>query len=930
MSEGRSLLTLNARYISIAHTVCAASAFIAALIVGCLLHYNKIVENAHYGYPDEWFPSVSATIGDRYPERAVFQILIALTSGPRFLLLITSFFRYSGTKTTSQNVFGLLVGVLRTVTCGGWVYITSTDDHDAHDVFMIAYIVLTIPWDTYVITATPKRTRLRSYRLWTCLAFFGTLVPLIYWFIQHKIHRVAGAYSVYAYFEWSLIILDIAFDAWTVVDFADLTLVLQGTELGFQLKQETTESSSVETSAYSVNDVGLFEIVINTINAFMFWSVITGLPLVVWYFSLWELAFSGFEVSIVANIFTFLLLIPFVKKFFTYYPQVSRFIGVLAGVGSYKIHQEDYRLLANGIACVFMWISLANEVHCYSFDNKRGKVYATTFTLGLILTSIAKFANYTNNPIWPIMNEFNGGWNMTGLIIGLVSALFTPRSKSTGTTVSAVENTPSFLITSVGLGALLFSLHAMITDSSTMITWLWEGYPHVGPTAVPHGAISITVALIGAYLGLAYPAITSPIFVVLGCISAAVLYNLRGWLGYAGVLGYTIFLTSAVPAYFNQASKFHPGKIFTLTGLINIIYLLAHVWVVAYAFVPAGWLLRERTDIVLGSSTLLVAAGLLSFNKLSAPQIDVSSALSSVKKIIYPLIVISGLIAYIRLPTSDPVPYHPGTNMFTAGIWTIHFGLDNEMWASEGRMRDLIRDLELDIVGLLESDTQRVVMGNRDLTQKLAHDLNMYADFGPGPNKHTWGAALLSKFPIINSTHHLLPSPVGELAPAIHATLDIYGELVDVVVFHSGQEEDVEDRLLQSLGVRDIMGSSNRPMVLLSYLVTTPLEGNYHNYVSDKSGMHDVDPTDWDRWCQYILYKNLKRTAYARVSRSTITDTEVQAAKFVVNSPEAQSYSQQRVSEDDVPEEMRFPLMFYGEGVRGHAYHVFDEPRYYE
>jgi hypothetical protein len=33
------------------------------------------------GYPEEWFPSVSATIGDRYPERSVFMLFIALTSG---------------------------------------------------------------------------------------------------------------------------------------------------------------------------------------------------------------------------------------------------------------------------------------------------------------------------------------------------------------------------------------------------------------------------------------------------------------------------------------------------------------------------------------------------------------------------------------------------------------------------------------------------------------------------------------------------------------------------------------------------------------------------------------------------------------------------------------------------------------------------------
>ena len=64
-----------------------------------------------------------------------------------------------------------------------------------------------------------------------------------------------------------------------------------------------------------------------------------------------------------------------------------------------------------------------------------------------------------------------------------------------------------------------------------------------------------------------------------------------------------------------------------------------------------------------------------------------------------------------------------------------------------------------------------------------------YVDIGPGPNQHTWGAVLLSKFPIINSTHHLLPSPHGELAPAIEAHLDMYGTTVKVIVAHNGQGE---------------------------------------------------------------------------------------------------------------------------------------------
>ena len=45
---------------------------------------------------------------------------------------------------------------------------------------------------------------------------------------------------------------------------------------------------------------------------------------------------------------------------------------------------------------------------------------------------------------------------------------------------------------------------------------------------------------------------------------------------------------------------------------------------------------------------------------------------------------------------------------------------------------------------------------------------------------------------------------------------------------------------------------------------------------------------DLDRWCQYIFFRGLRRVAYARITRGSnpsITDTELQAAKFVIPMP---------------------------------------------
>lgn len=139
---------------------------------------------------------MSATTGDRYPARAFFQILIALTAGPRFAL-VGLWYLYTVYSTRTSTVFFgkflLLVGLVRTVSCGGWVYITSTDDHMTHDVAMVIYLLCTLPWQLGVLytSSNANRSALKKRRVLTML-FFGTLPPMIFFFIQHKVHRIPG------------------------------------------------------------------------------------------------------------------------------------------------------------------------------------------------------------------------------------------------------------------------------------------------------------------------------------------------------------------------------------------------------------------------------------------------------------------------------------------------------------------------------------------------------------------------------------------------------------------------------------------------------------------------------------------------------------------------------------------------------------------
>lgn len=646
---------------------------------------------------------------------------------------------------------------------------------------------------------------------------------------------------------------------------------------------------------------------------------------------------SGYEVAIVCCCSPLFFAIPSLRYAATKNLRLLH-LASLSGLLAYQFQDPANRLFVTGFALSTTCAAWVATFFAERANTPRLETRIMAWGIGLIMSVIAKFACSTNNPLWPIMHADNGGWNKTGLLIAIFAVLRSQRGSTTsgGDYLPASAKKGSSVLAGLGFGGLIFAIVSLLTDSSTMISWVWDGYPIRGPIAVPHGAVTIFAMGAGLVYGIFHPAVAGSWTAFgIGSIGATLLTCFHHWTGYYGALAFAFYVMAVAPVLITSAVRHSPASTFGVGFILYVFLLLFHVWVVAYAFVPGGPLVREHTDWVMITTMLSIGAGVFSAattNSSRSRNKPISP--NSKRQRSYYIYVLAALqllsisIAYLRFPTNDYQPHHKEDKVVTAGIWTVHFGLDNNMWSAERRMRNVLGELELDVIGFLESDNQRIIMGNKDVTQFIAEDLGYYTDFGPGPNKHTWGAALLSKFPIVNSTHHLLPSPVGELAPAIHATLDMYGEMVDVVVFHSGQEEDPEDRRLQTEYLSKLMGSSPRPLILLSYLVTKPLEGNYNTYVSELSGMKDIDPSDWDRWCEYILYKKLKRSGYARISRDTITDTEIQVGKFIIGEPEPEN--EMRIPEEMVPEGRRFPALFRGEGVRGHRYHVFDEPRYWQ
>ncbi len=80
---------------------------------------------------------------------------------------------------------------------------------------------------------------------------------------------------------------------------------------------------------------------------------------------------------------------------------------------------------------------------------------------------------------------------------------------------------------------------------------------------------------------------------------------------------------------------------------------------------------------------------------------------------------------------------------------------------------DLLRSLNPDIIGLQESDTARPSGGNVDVVRCWAESMGYYAYYGPGSIAGTFGAAILSRYPIMNARSFFTYSDSDEVGTAM-------------------------------------------------------------------------------------------------------------------------------------------------------------------
>ena len=288
---------------------------------------------------------------------------------------------------------------------------------------------------------------------------------------------------------------------------------------------------------------------------------------------------------------------------------------------------------------------------------------------------------------------------------------------------------------------------------------------------------------------------------------------------------------------------------FAISSLFLLVMIFAHVFTTVYDYIPVvGPFFRDKFWLVY----FLAAAGMFlpslrpirRLDGLAQPALPTQHlpASSGLMVLLLGAAAVMGLLfGRLKAPIVEPI------TALKVLTYNIQQGYSESGQKNFDGQLAVIRSLNPDLVGLEESDTNRIAGGNADLVRYLADGLGYYSYYGPSTVSGTFGIALLSRYPILEPNTFYMYSEREQTA-AIQARISGGNRSYNIFVTHLGnggpliQQQAVLSQV-ESLPDMVLMGDFNfRPDTEAYRLTTQQLSDSWLHVWPDGVDGSGIDP----------------------------------------------------------------------------------------
>lgn len=181
-------------------------------------------------------------------------------------------------------------------------------------------------------------------------------------------------------------------------------------------------------------------------------------------------------------------------------------------------------------------------------------------------------------------------------------------------------------------------------------------------------------------------------------------------------------------------------------------------------------------------------------------------------------------------PAAPPTPQRTqlagyGPKRITAMTYNIHIGVGMDFEYDLDRIVKLIRDEGADVIGLNEVDYETTRSRGINQAKYIADKLGFYYAEGKifRSNGGYFGNAVVSRYPIVSSTNHILPNPMGnELRAAVECQIDVDGVILNFFSTHL-DVRDSGSRTAQGTALAELASKVPGPTVITGDFNAVPL-----------------------------------------------------------------------------------------------------------